>query len=101
VSFEVWLILVHAMKLRILTSSLLSVMLLASPLIMAQQPVITLPRLADTLLDVTPPSTRVTGIPGSMQIVERTCRNAPLGDEMRRRIVNTAVQEWAFFVFQV
>jgi hypothetical protein len=35
-----------------------------------------------------------------MQIVERTCRNAPLTD-VRRRIVNTAVQEWGFFGFQV
>jgi hypothetical protein len=36
-----------------------------------------------------------------MQIVERSCRSAPLGEELRRRIVDTATQEWAFFGFQV
>jgi hypothetical protein len=93
------------MNLRIVLSSVLSLTLLAAPLLNAQQatidPIVTFPRLAEALLDVTPPSTRVKGIPGSMQIVERSCRNAPLGEEMRRRIVNTAVQEWAFFGFQV
>jgi hypothetical protein len=100
-SIQYWPILVHAMKLRIFTSSLLTITLLTSPLLMAQQAVTILPRLANTLLDVTAPSTRVTGAPGTMQIVERTCRNALLSEAMRRRIVNTAVQEWAFFGFQV
>src|SRR5690349_11340498 len=42
--------LVHTMKLRILTSSLLSLTLLASPLSTAQQPATILPRLSVTLL---------------------------------------------------
>lgn len=89
------------MKLRILVSSLLTLTLLPSSLLTAQQPATTLPRLAEAVLDVTAPSTRVSGIPGNMQIMERSCRNAPLGEDLRRRIVNTAVQEWGFFGFQV
>lgn len=58
------------------------------------------PRLAASLLDVTAPSARVEGTPGNMRIVERSCR-AVAPTEIRRRIVNTAVQEWAFFGFQV
>jgi hypothetical protein len=36
-----------------------------------------------------------------MRIVERACNSAPLDAELRRRIVATAAQEWAFFGFQV
>ncbi|HEY0960900.1 MAG TPA: DUF2272 domain-containing protein [Pseudomonadales bacterium] len=60
-----------------------------------------LPRLPASVLSVTPPSARVTGTPGSMQIVERSCRNAELDAGLRHRIVATAAQEWAFFGFQV
>ena len=73
----------------------------------AQQPVepvpaaTPLPRLPASVLSVTPPSARVSGTPGSMQIVERSCRNAALDAELRHRIVATAAQEWAFFGFQV
>lgn len=59
-----------------------------------------LPRLSTAVLDVVSPATRVSGAPGVMQIVERSCRNG-MPDDLRRRIVNTAVQEWAFFGFQV
>jgi len=58
------------------------------------------PRLAASVLDVTPPSARVEGSPGNMRIIERSCHAAAPAD-IRRRIVNTAVQEWAFFGFQV
>ena len=92
---------IEKMKLQLLISSLLALTLLPVSLLSAQQSATILPRLAGAVLDVTAPSTRVKGIPGSMQIVERTCRNAPLGEDMRRRIVNTAVQEWAFFGFQM
>lgn len=57
-------------------------------------------RLPPALLDATPPSGRVTGAPGRMAIHRTPCRNAPLAD-VRRRIVDIAVQEWAFFGFSV
>jgi hypothetical protein len=60
-----------------------------------------LPRLPATVLAVNPPSARVTGTPGSMQIVERSCNSLPLDTNLRQRIVATAAQEWAFFGFQV
>lgn len=47
-------------------------------------------------LDVTPPSARVSGEPGQMQIVDRSCRQYPL-TEVRQRIVDIATQEWRWF----
>ena len=64
----------------------------------AQQ--IHLDRLAVERLDVVPPAERVTGEPGRMQVVDRACRIMP-ADELRRRIVDIAVQEWGFFGFSV
>ena len=64
----------------------------------AQQ--IHLDRLAAEQLDVSPPAVRVTGAPGGMRVVERACRMVP-ADELRRRIVDIAVQEWGFFGFTV
>jgi hypothetical protein len=55
-------------------------------------------RLPAEIFDVTPPSERVRGEPGSMTIRALPCRSMPL-NETRRRIVNVAVQEWAFFGF--
>ena len=57
-------------------------------------------RLPAVRLDVTPPSGRVSGAPGRMTIRREPCRTAPLAD-VRRRIVDIAVQEWAFFGFSV
>ena len=57
-------------------------------------------RLPPAVLDVTPPSGRVSGTPGSMTIRRAPCRNLPLED-VRRRIVDIVVQEWAFFGFPV
>ncbi len=57
-------------------------------------------RLPKEVLDITPPSARVVGVPGVMRITERACRALPLED-VRRRIVNAAVQEWAFFGFNI
>jgi len=57
-------------------------------------------RLPTARLDVTPPSGRVSGAPGSMVIRRTTCGDLPI-DEVRRRIVDIAVQEWAFFGFTV
>jgi hypothetical protein len=57
-------------------------------------------RLDKSVLPISSPATRVQGAPGNMTIIERTCASAPSAD-LRRRIVNTAVQEWAFFGFGV
>ncbi|MBT8099804.1 MAG: DUF2272 domain-containing protein [Gammaproteobacteria bacterium] len=57
-------------------------------------------RLSAEYLDVVPPSARVAGIPGEMRITDRSCR-ATRGAELRRRIVDVAVQEWGFFGFPV
>jgi hypothetical protein len=95
------------MKLRVLSCSFV-LSLLCGTALHAQQsgleplPAATpLPRLPASVLAVTPPSARVSGTPGSMQIIERSCNSAPLDPELRRRIVATAAQEWAFFGFQV
>jgi hypothetical protein len=56
-------------------------------------------RLPPAVLDVLPPSARVTGQPGAMRVQPRPCRTS--GDDTRRRIVNIAVQEWGFFGFRV
>lgn len=58
-------------------------------------------RLAAGLLDITPPSEWVRGAPGSMDVVGRECRSVPPAQVDRRRIVDIAVQEWAFFGFPV
>lgn len=92
----------HPLLHSALAVGLLAAQLLASGPGLAQQSGLPtgVPRLAPTVFDVAPPSSRVNGTPGSMHIIERTCRSAPLAD-VRRRIVNTATQEWAFFGFQV
>lgn len=57
-------------------------------------------RLPSARLEVTPPTGRVSGAPGRMTIQRTPCRNLPLPD-VRRRIVDIAVQEWGFFGFTV
>ncbi len=57
-------------------------------------------RLPTNVLDAAAPSARVTGEPGAMEIRRLSCRTAPM-NEIRRRIVELAVQEWAFFGFIV
>lgn len=64
------------------------------------QPSKSLDRLPVDVLDVRSPIERVVGTPGSMRITDRSCRSMPLSD-VRRRIVDTAVQEWAYFGFSV
>lgn len=59
-----------------------------------------LDRLPTSLLPVQPPMARVSGTPGSLTIEQSSCNTLPV-DGVRRRIVNTAVQEWAFFGFGV
>ena len=57
-------------------------------------------RLPAQFFDVTPPSARVEGPLSQMGVVRRECRAAP-GPDLRRRIVDIAIQEWAFFGFPV
>lgn len=59
-------------------------------------------RLPAERFDVTPPGDRVQGPLGRMRVVQGSCRAAPVPpSELRRRIVDIAVQEWAFFGFPV
>lgn len=57
-------------------------------------------RVGPEVLDVLAPSARVEGALGAMRVVERGCSPLPSAD-LRRRIVDIAVQEWAFFGFPV
>ena len=57
-------------------------------------------RLPPDILDAVAPSARVTGGLGAMKIRRTSCRTAPM-NEIRQRIVDLAVQEWAFFGFIV
>ncbi len=70
---------------------------LLSPTLLAQESSFA-PRLPQSVLDVIPPSQRVAGPLGNMRFTQRDCRALPI-EEVRRRIVNTAIQEWAFFGF--
>lgn len=57
-------------------------------------------RLSIDLLDVSPPSARVAGAPGTMAIRDTKC--PVLADaDVRQRMVDIAVQEWAFFGFTI
>ena len=55
-------------------------------------------RLPPNVFDVVPPPARVQGAPGAVTIRQTSCRNVPAA-QVRRRIVELAVQEWAFFGF--
>jgi hypothetical protein len=57
-------------------------------------------RLSGTVLDVAPPASRIRGTPGQMTVQRNACRTLPTADT-RRRIVDVAVQEWAFFGFSM
>lgn len=57
-------------------------------------------RVSADVLDVLAPSARVEGALGAMRVVERGC-GAVDAPDLRRRIVDIAVQEWAFFGFPV
>ena len=56
-------------------------------------------RLPRESFDVIAPDTRVQGERGDMRAWQRACRVGPT-NWARRRIVDIAVQEWAFFGFQ-
>lgn len=59
-------------------------------------------RLPAERFDVTPPGQRVEGSLARMRVVQRSCQAPPVPSaELRRRIVDIAIQEWAFFGFPV
>src|ERR1051325_4560362 len=70
-----------------------------SAIALALAPAQAMPRLPRTVFDVIPPSDRVTGARGTMAIYQPACRIGPT-IQARRRVVDVAVQEWAFFGFQ-
>jgi hypothetical protein len=55
-------------------------------------------RLSADQFDVVPPSDSVIGEPGRMRVRSASCQMLQISD-VRRRIVDVAVQEWAFFGF--
>ena len=59
-----------------------------------------LDRLPKAIFDVEAPSSRVTGTPGSMVYLERDCRSIS-AENLRNRVVNTAIQEWAYFGYSI
>ena len=76
-------------------SAALFIMLVGAPAA-AQTP---LPRLPRAVFDVIPPTDRVTGARGDLAVYQKLCRVGPT-NWARRRIVDVAVQEWAFFGMQ-
>jgi hypothetical protein len=75
-------------------------LVLGRPPAASGQKVAAFQRLPAEVLDVVPPSDWVHGAPGAMSVRSRECRSLPL-EGIRRRIVDIAVQEWAFFGFPV
>lgn len=90
------------MPMRILTVLLLAALSALAAMVpaAAQQPGGGVDRLPASVLDVNPPSARVRGGPGEMRAQAQPCRTLPLAD-VRRRLVDVAVQEWGFFGFRV
>ena len=57
-------------------------------------------RLPSGILDAAAPADRIAGEPGALRVANGACRSLPLGSA-RRRIVDIAAQEWAYFGFSV
>ena len=73
---------------------------LAVPSTGAAQQLSPFDRLPAELPDIAAPSERVSGSPGEMKIQVTSCKSLP-DEVVRRRIVNVATQEWAFFGFNI
>jgi len=86
------------MKTLVLPLAALTVLVSSSNIGHAQQT--PFDRLPTAVLDIVPPSERVSGAPGEMKVQPAACRTLPI-NETRRRIVDAAVQEWGFFRFSV
>jgi hypothetical protein len=87
------------MKTLVITLGTASALLLTS-LPSAGQQAPAFDRVPAHILDMAPPSQWVRGSLGQMNVVARECRSQP-ADVLRRRVVDIAVQEWAFFGFPV
>lgn len=85
------------MKGHLLT--LAAVLMAAAPTLVAQQTT-PFPRLPAALLEVAAPITRVQGEPRNLRLLQRPCRTLDTATS-RRRIIDIAVQEWAFFGFPI
>jgi hypothetical protein len=85
------------MKALVLT---IAAVLLCVPAHLASAQTTPFPRLPDAVLDAGSPTERVQGQPRTLSLLQRGCRTLPTG-ETRRRIVDIAVQEWAFFGFHI
>jgi hypothetical protein len=72
----------------------------ASLLSLAEAQPLYFERLPNDSLSVMSPAERVRGEPGKMQVLETGCRSQPLAGA-RERIVDIALQEWAYFGFSV
>ena len=77
-------------------ASLIVAFAITADLVAAQD---ALPRLPRAAFDVITPSERVLGARGGLSVWQTLCRNAPTS-WARRRVVDVAVQEWAFFGMQ-
>ena len=84
-------------SIKVLSSSLAAVLAGVTLGYAAEAP---LDRLSADVLDVVPPSARVSGPPGQMTIRQGNCRSTGPTD-VRRRIVDVATQEWGYFGFSV
>jgi len=84
-------------KARVLSLVILLLILPVRPTAAQTTP---LPRLSTGVLDASAPSDRVRGLPRDLTLLQRGCRTLPTA-ETRRRIVDIAVQEWAFFGFHI
>lgn len=85
-------------RIQFISLSLSAIFTLGASLLQAQQS--NFERLSTEALDVLPPSARVSGAPGKMVFANSACRSYPLAT-VRSRIINIAVQEWAYFGFSV
>ena len=81
---------------RILRTLLVPAALAAATAVQAQPG--PLERLPVDVLDAMAPSERVSGAPGRIAVEDGACRNLPR-EQVRRRIVDLAIQEWGYFGF--
>ena len=80
--------------------SVTAVLMVVSALPLSGQQPVAVDRLPSAVLDAAPPSAWIQGERGQMTVQRRECRDFP-PSEIRRRIVDIAAQEWAFFGFPV
>lgn len=57
-------------------------------------------RLPRNILDVNPPNSRISGTPGDMNYLGGSCQSLDI-EEVRARIINIAIQEWAYFGYSI